>query len=80
MTERKSPRETGVRVPGLRDARLRKLWKQAELAERAGVGRSTVIRGEHGGGISIENARALADVLEVSPEELLRGLGKSRSD
>jgi transcriptional regulator with XRE-family HTH domain len=80
MAEGTVPRQSGVKVPGLRDARLRMLWKQEELAEKAGVGRSTVIRGERGGAISIENARALADVLDVSPEELLRGLGHSRAE
>jgi transcriptional regulator with XRE-family HTH domain len=57
----------------LRDLRKRALLTQKELAERSGVGVTTIIRIErnqvepHGSTI-----RKLAEALEVEPQELVR--------
>ena len=63
-------RPIGISVQHLRAWRLRKLMKQGELAKRAGVGRSTVIRAEQGGSISFDSVRALSYALGVTVEQL----------
>lgn len=62
--------ETGIAVPGLRVLRRRAALKQTELAQRAGIGRSTVIRAEAGENVSLDNARSLATALGVTIEDL----------
>ncbi len=62
----------GVPVPGLRSWREARLLTQEELAERAGVGLSTVKNGELGQNIQFRNVRKLAVALGVQPELLTR--------
>jgi DNA-binding XRE family transcriptional regulator len=57
-------------VPRLRKWRIRALLKQSELAERAGIARSTIVRGERGDPISFESLKALAQALGITLEEL----------
>jgi transcriptional regulator with XRE-family HTH domain len=64
------PAERGVLVPYLRAWRLRATLKQEELAERSGVSRPTVQRGERGETISIDNTRKLAAALGITVEQL----------
>lgn len=68
MAPRNSPR--GVTVPYLGEWRRARLMTQRELAEKAGVSRPTIARGEAGGSISYVHVRALADALSVSPDAL----------
>jgi transcriptional regulator with XRE-family HTH domain len=63
--------QRGILLPSLRTWRLRRLLNQRELAERAHVGRSTIIRAESGGTVSIANARRIVEALGVDPEQLL---------
>lgn len=63
-------RPIGITLPYLRAWRLRAVLKQGELAQRAGVARSTVVRAERAGSISLDNVRALAHALGVSVDEL----------
>lgn len=64
----------GVRLPGLADARRRRLLKQEELATAAGLSRITVSRLETHPtrGADFETVRRLAKALDVPPEELMR--------
>ena len=56
----------------LREARLRRMLTQQELAERAGTTEATVNRLENGlQRPRISTVRKLADVLGVAPEELI---------
>lgn len=64
------PAERGVAVPYLRAWRLRATLKQEELAERAGVSRPTVQRGERVETLSIDNIRKLAAALGITVEQL----------
>jgi transcriptional regulator with XRE-family HTH domain len=59
-----------VLVPGLRAIRLSRALSQDNLAERARVGRMTVIRGEQGKEIRLSSVRRLANALRVSPRRL----------
>lgn len=68
MAPRNSPR--GVTVPYLAAWRRARLLTQKDLAERAGISRPTITRGEAGGSISYVHVRALADALGVSPDAL----------
>lgn len=61
----------GRAVPFLRAWRLRRAINQIELAERAKVARSTVIRAEGGAVVSFANIRALAAALDLTVDELL---------
>ena len=61
-----------VLVPGLRAIRLERALTQAELAERARVGRKTVMRAEAQQEIRISSVRRLAAALRVSPARLQR--------
>ncbi|MDE3074908.1 MAG: helix-turn-helix transcriptional regulator [Chloroflexota bacterium] len=60
-----------VRLPKLRQARQHRLLTQHELADRAGVHRVTVAEIELGKGASSRTVRKLAEVLDVSPAELM---------
>jgi len=66
-----------VNAVKLKELRERKVLSQGQLAERAGVGRNTIIRLEGG---RLKEARPttlqkLAAALGVEPEELVRGAG-----
>lgn len=60
----------GIVAPHLKAWRRKKLLKQWELAEKAGVARATIVRGERGGTLSLDNLRKLADALGITPEQL----------
>ena len=64
-------RARGVEVPGLRDARLRRLWTQAQLAQASGVSLHVVNRAENGERVAVATAQKFADALRVRPEVLL---------
>ena len=53
-------RQLGVRV---RELRLARNWRRATLAERAGVGLSTLARFETSGRITLANLLMIADAL-----------------
>ena len=62
-----------VNVERLKDLRRRKVLTMEELAARAGVGRGTVWRLEHGVmGAQPRTIRKLAKALDVEPEELVK--------
>lgn len=64
--------QRGLALPYLRAWRLRRLLTQAELIEKSGVSRTTVVRAESAGGsVSIANIRRLADALGITPDELV---------
>ena len=66
-------RPRGVPLPGLRAARRRAFFTQAELAARSGVGLSTILRLERGDvPAAFATARKLAAALDVAPEVLAR--------
>ena len=57
----------------LRELRRRRVLTLEELAERAGVGRNTIWRLEHGVmGAQPRTIRKLAKALNVEPEELVK--------
>ena len=61
-----------VNVAKLRELRRRRVLTLEELAEKAGVGRNTVWRLEHGVmGAQPRTVRKLARALGVEPEELV---------
>jgi len=55
----------------LREWRQRRLLSQEELARKAGVGVTTVIRIEGGQGARLSTLRKLADALDVTADQLL---------
>lgn len=62
----------------IRLGRIRKGWNQAELADQAGIARTTVVQLERGT-IQEPQARTLSklqDVLELPPEALVRPMAK----
>ena len=60
----------------LRELRRRRVLTLEELAEKAGVGRNTVWRLEHGlMGAQPRTIRKLAKALDVEPEELVKSEG-----
>jgi transcriptional regulator with XRE-family HTH domain len=62
-----------VNMARLRDLRRRRVLTLEELAEKAGVGRNTVWRLEHGlMGAQPRTIRKLAKALDVEPEELVK--------
>lgn len=62
----------GLPLPHLREWRVKKLIGQSELADKAGLARATVTRAERGDTVvSFINIRRLAEVLGISPDELL---------
>jgi len=61
-----------MELPGLREARQRRLLTQAELAIRADVTAATISRIETGTTKArISTIRRLAEVLDIDPAELL---------
>lgn len=64
--------ERGLRVPRLEEWRNRRALTQQELADNAGVARSTVVRGETGEKIAAASVRKLAGALAVSVEDLMQ--------
>jgi transcriptional regulator with XRE-family HTH domain len=62
-----------VDMARLRELRRRRVLTLAELAEKAGVGRNTIWRLEHGVmGAQPRTIRKLARALNVEPEELVK--------
>ena len=60
----------------LRELRRRRVLTLEELAEKAGVGRNTVWRLEHGlMGAQPRTIRKLARALDVEPEEMVKTEG-----
>lgn len=57
-------------VNKLRAKRVSKRWTLDQLAEMAGVARSTVVRAEKGVTPKVETRRRLAEALGVQPHEL----------
>jgi transcriptional regulator with XRE-family HTH domain len=65
-----------VDMAKLRELRRRRVLTLEELAEKAGVGRNTIWRLEHGVmGAQPRTIRKLAKALEVEPEELVKTEG-----
>lgn len=64
-------RPRGVQLPGLRDARTRRLMTQRRLSAMSGVSIHVVNRAEAGERVSLETAYKLAEVLRVRPDVLL---------
>lgn len=61
----------GVLVPSLRHFRVKvRSYSQHELARRAQLDRSTIIKAERGKPLRYASVRQLAAALEVRPEEL----------
>jgi len=66
----------GLPLPHLKAWRIRKFIGQSELADKAGLARATVTRAERGDAVvSFVNIRKLAEVLGISPDDLLREPG-----
>jgi transcriptional regulator with XRE-family HTH domain len=64
----------------LRDLRRRRVLTMEELAEKAGVGRNTIWRLEHGVmGAQPRTIRKLAKALGVEPEDLVNTGGEGAS-
>ena len=62
-----------VDVARLRELRRRRVLTLEELAQKAGVGRNTIWRLEHGVmGAQPRTIRKLAKALNVEPEELVK--------
>jgi transcriptional regulator with XRE-family HTH domain len=65
-----------VDMAKLRELRRRRVLTLEELAQKAGVGRNTVWRLEHGMmGAQPRTIRKLAKALDVEPEELVKAEG-----
>jgi transcriptional regulator with XRE-family HTH domain len=65
-----------VDMAKLRELRRRRVLTLEELAQKAGVGRNTVWRLEHGlMGAQPRTIRKLARALDVEPEELVKTEG-----
>jgi transcriptional regulator with XRE-family HTH domain len=65
-----------VDMARLRELRRRRVLTLEELAKKAGVGRNTVWRLEHGMmGAQPRTIRKLAKALDVEPEELVKTEG-----
>lgn len=61
----------GRTLPYLRAWRVRRAYSQDELADRAGMARSTLTRGENGEVVRFSSVRKLAAALDISVEELI---------
>ena len=59
-----------ITVPYLRSWRADKGLTQIELAERAGVGRGTIMRAENGKAINVRTLAQLAKALGITVHEL----------
>jgi transcriptional regulator with XRE-family HTH domain len=70
MEQRHMPAEKGVVVDNLRAWRLYATMSQDDLAQKANVARTTIVRGEGGGTLSYGNVRKLADALGITVEQL----------
>jgi DNA-binding XRE family transcriptional regulator len=75
----------GVPVPSLASLRIRAGLSQGELAERAGVGRNTISRLEHGANARFDTIDKLAAALGTMRARLIKpprqsSLGFQRSD
>jgi transcriptional regulator with XRE-family HTH domain len=55
----------------LREWRTRRLLTQEELAVKAGVGVTTIVRIEAGQAARISTLRKLAEALELTPDQLM---------
>jgi transcriptional regulator with XRE-family HTH domain len=66
-------KKPGVQVPHLEQWRRYHLLTQAELAEKAGITRGTVVRAEAGGYLHYSKVRAIAAALGIEPQQLLAG-------
>lgn len=64
--------KSGIYAPYLRHWRIIRALDQTELAQKAGVGRMTVVRAEKGESISAPTLRALATALDTTPERLMK--------
>lgn len=64
-------RVRGRPLPLLRRWRESKYLTQTELADKAGVTRSTVTRGERGEVVGFPSIRKLAEALGLTPDELV---------
>jgi len=65
--------QRGFALPHLQRWRLNKYMTQADLINRSGVSRATVVRAERGGEIvSVANIKKIADALGITPDELVR--------
>lgn len=63
----------GLPLPHLRSWRIRRFMSQLELADKAGVSKSTMNRAEAGEeAISFANIRKIAEALGIKPDDLLR--------
>ena len=63
--------QRGLLVPRLETWRRVGTLTQQELAARAKVARSTIVRAEGGGAISLANVRKIAEALGISVRQLL---------
>lgn len=59
-----------VRIPRLREQRLRRAFSQEELARLAGVSRTTIIKIEGGRDAWPQTVRKLAHALKIRPQDL----------
>ena len=64
------PAPRGITLKHLPAWRIRAMLKQEELADKAGIARATVQRAERGSTVSLDNVRALARALGITPEQL----------
>ncbi len=55
----------------LEEWRRRRLLTQGELAEKAGIGISSIVRIEKGQGARVTTLRKLAAALSITPEQLV---------
>ena len=55
----------------LREWRQRRLLSQEELAKKAGIGVTTVVRIEGGQGARLSTLRKLAEALDITADQLL---------
>lgn len=55
----------------LKTLRANKNWSQEQLSEACGLSLRTIQRLENGGNASIESVRALAEIFEIDPKDLI---------